>query len=98
MPVFDFSNTPDEKKDAVCTYETFHSNESVPSAEHPIMVLDNTKKQWKHHSSGVFTNPIKRTSFAFDEEEGTISADIIRIDARFTSLLRWLGENHINVR
>ncbi len=57
------------------------------------MVLDNTKKQWKHHSSGVFTNPIKRTSFAFDEEEGTISADIIRIDARFTSLLRWLGEN-----
>lgn len=98
MPVFDFSNTPDEKKDAICTYETFHSNESVPSAEHPIMVLDNTKKQWKHHSSGVFTNPIKRTSFAFDEEEGTISADIIRIDARFTSLLRWLGENHINVR
>ena len=87
-----------KKKDAVCTYETFHSNESVPSAEHPIMVLDNTKKQWKHHSSGVFTNPIKRTSFAFDEEEGTISADIIRIDARFTSLLRWLGENHINVR
>ena len=95
MPVFDFSNTPDEKKDAVCTYETFHSNESVPSAEHPIMVLDNTKKQWKHHSSGVFTNPIKRTSFAFEEEEGTISADIIRIDARFTSLLRWLGENHV---
>ena len=98
MPVFDFSNTPDEKKDAVCTYETFHSNESVPSAEHPIMVLDNAKKQRKHHSSGVFTNPIKRTSFAFDEEEGTISADIIRIVARFTSLLRWLGENHINVR
>ena len=25
-------------------------------------------------------------------------ADILEIDARFTSLLRWLGENHINVR
>ena len=27
-----------------------------------------------------------------------ISADILQIDARFVSLLKWLGENHINVR
>ena len=26
------------------------------------------------------------------------SADILRVDARFVSLLRWLGENHISVR
>lgn len=98
MPVFDFSNTPDANKDPVCTYTTFRSNESVPCAEHPIMLLDNSEHKWNHHSSGVFTNPIKRTSFEFQEEDGTISADIIEIDARFVSLLRWLGENHINVR
>ena len=98
MPVFDFSNTPDANKDPVCTYTTFRSNESVPSAEHPIMLLGNREHKWNHHSSGVFTNPIKRTSFEFQEEEGTISADILEIDARFVSLLRWLGENHINVR
>ena len=98
MPVFDFSNTPDANKDPVCTYTTFRSNESVPSAEHPSMLLDNREHKWNHHSSGVFTNPIKRTSFEFQEEEGTISADILEIDARFVSLLRWLGENHINVR
>ena len=27
-----------------------------------------------------------------------VSADILQIDARFVSLLKWLGENHINVR
>ena len=74
MPVFDFSNTPDANKDPVCTYTTFRSNESVPSAEHPIMLLGNREHKWNHHSSGVFTNPIKRTSFEFQEEEGTISA------------------------
>ena len=26
------------------------------------------------------------------------SADILSIDSRFVSLLKWLGENHINVR
>lgn len=98
MPVFDFSNTSDNKNPAECTYTTFPSNESVPSAEKPILVLDNHTRTWKHHSCGVFTNPVKRTAFEFSEEDGTVSADILRIDARFVSLLRWLGENHINVR
>ncbi len=98
MPVFDFSDTPDKKNPSECTYTTFRSNESTTSPEKPIMVLDNHKRAWKHHSCGVFTNPIKRTSFEFKEEDGTVSADILQIDARFVSLLRWLGENHINVR
>ena len=34
----------------------------------------------------------------FMEEDGTVSADILKIDARFVSLLKWLGENHISVR
>ena len=60
--------------------------------------MDNSSRQWKHHSCGIFTNPIKRTSFEFKEDDGVFSADIISIDSRFVSLLRWLGENHINVR
>ena len=98
MPVFDFSNSPSDKKEAVCTYETFASNESVATEENPILVLDNSSKKWAHHSVGKFTNPIKRTSFEFDEEDGVTNADILKIDSRFTSLLQWLGENHINVR
>lgn len=98
MPVFDFSNTPDSKPNSECTYTTFQSNETSPTPEKPILWLDNSSRAWKHHSSGIFTNPVKRTAFEFAEEDGTISADILRIDARFVSLLRWLGENHINVR
>ena len=47
MPVFDFSNTTEEKKACECTYTTFQSNENTASAKYPILVLDNTAKQWK---------------------------------------------------
>ena len=62
------------------------------------MILDNTKRQWQHHLCGMFTNPVKRTSFEFQEEDGAFSADILKIDSRLSVLLKWLGENHINVR
>ena len=42
MPVFDFNNSPQDGKDPECTYEIFYSSESETSAEHPILVLDNT--------------------------------------------------------
>lgn len=96
MPVFDFSNTPGKKEEAVCTYTTFDSNETKASPEKPMLLLDNKNCQWKHHSWGVFTSPGKGTAFEFKEEE--TSADILQIDARFVSLIRWLGENHIQVR
>lgn len=98
MPVFDFKDTPDSKRPSECTYTAFRSNETFASPEKPILLLDNRKREWKHHSCGVFTNPVKRTAFEFNEEGGTVSADILQIDARFVSLLKWLGENHINVR
>ena len=100
MPVFDFSGASDKKPgvQSECTYTTFQSNEKETSPEKPIMILDNSSRQWKHHSCGIFTNPIKRTSFEFKEDDGVFSADIITIDSRFVSLLKWLGENHINVR
>ena len=100
MPVFDFSGASYKKPgvQSECTYTTFQSNEKETSPEKPIMILDNSSRQWKHHSCGIFTNPIKRTSFEFKEDDGVFSADIISIDSRFVSLLKWLGENHINVR
>ena len=100
MPVFDFSGASDKKPgvQSECTYTTFQSNEKETSPEKPIMILDNSSRQWKHHSCGIFTNPIKRTSFEFKEDDGVFSTDIISIDSRFVSLLKWLGENHINVR
>ena len=99
MPVFDFN---DSEKNASsvseCTYEIFYSNEPQASEEHPIIVLDNSAGKLTHHSSGVFTNPVRRTAFEFKTEEGTVTADILRIDARFVNLLKWLGDNRINVR
>ena len=102
MPVFDFRNTSDHKADeknaSVCTYTTFRSNDATASPEKPILLLDNHIRAWKHHSCGVFSNQNIRTAFEFNEEDGTVSADILQIDARFVSLMKWLGENHINVR
>lgn len=98
MPVFDFKHEPDKNKPAECTFTVFRSDSAEPTPECPILVLDNRLQEWKHHSCGVFTNPNKRTSFEFDTEQGVVAADILQIDARFVSLLRWLGENHIQVR
>lgn len=98
MAVFDFSSAPDEKKELVCTYTTFASNERDASPERPILLLDNRNRKWSHHSWGSFSNPTKQTAFEFREEDGTFSADILKIDARFVQLVKWLGRSHINVR
>ena len=87
MPVFDFSAAPEDSRQPECTYTTFQSNEETATPEKPIMILDNTKRQWQHHVCGMFTNPVKRTSFEFQEEDGEFSADILKIDSRFVSLL-----------
>ena len=98
MAVYDFNSTPDSKNPAECTYTTFRSNESNPTPDNPILLIDNSLQKWDATSFGVFTNPIKRTTFEFKTESGTVSADILKIDSRFVSLLKWLGEHHINVR
>ena len=38
------------------------------------------------------------TAKILKEEDGVFPADILKIDSRFTSLIKWLGENHINIR
>lgn len=99
MPVFDFNNTQSDsdKKAPECTYTLFRSDTPVASALNPIVVIDNCAGKWKHHSSGFFTNQETCTAFAFETENGLENADLIRIDSRFESLLKWLGENHIHV-
>ena len=100
MRVFDFSNQTEEKVNPECTYTTFRSNEEISTPEHPIFVLDNKEKEHAHHSTGFFTNPTKRTAFEFKEENSkeSYTADILKVDSRFVGLVRWLGDNHINVR
>ena len=98
MPVFDFSNPESTTTTTEATYTTFHSDKNVATPEDPILLLDNATRQWANHSCGVFTNPAKHTAFEFEEEDGIISANIFQIDSRFVSLIKWLGENHINVR
>ncbi len=100
MRVFDFSNQTEEKVNPECTYTTIRSNEEISTPEHPIFVLDNKEKEHAHHSAGFFTNPTKRTAFEFKEENSkeSYTADILKVDSRFVGLVRWLGDNHINVR
>ncbi len=97
MPVFDFSGALEETREPVCTYHVFVSNRSETSPEYPILVLDNREREWSHHSCGSFANPNERTSFEFKEDQ-KVSADILKLDARFVSLIRWLGEHRIPVR
>ena len=98
MPVFDFSNMQAKKEPVRCTYAMVYSDNDHASPENPILVIDNQKREWKHHSFGIFANPNKQTTFEFEEEDGTISADILKVDARFVSLLKWLGEHHIHIQ
>lgn len=98
MPVFDFSGAPAEKTETVCTYTTFLSSAKEKTPQEPILVLENKERKWAHHTLGIFTNQTKRTAFEFKENGETYPADILRVDSRFVSLLKWLGENHIHVR
>jgi len=70
MPVFDFSNTTEEKKACECTYTTFQSNENTASAKYPILVLDNSSHPWEQDSAGIFANPYKKTAFEFQLDDG----------------------------
>ena len=85
MPVFDFSSSSSSSKEQakpVCTYTSFLSDAKEKTPEEPILVLDNTKRQWSHHASGMFANQSKRTAFEFNDTDGTWSADILRVDAQ----------------
>lgn len=96
MPVFDF-NDKQETTEIKYTYETFGSDLTYSDKDHPIIILANTKGAFLHHSNGMFTAPSKGSSFNLDGTD-SVSEDILKIDSRFLSLVKWLGDNHIMVR
>ena len=99
MPVFDFKEQNDKEEEvSSLTYQVVYSSEHEADARHPIMVFANKGRKIEHHVNGIFMNPARRTAFEFDEDSGKGRTDILKIDARFVSLLKWLGENRIHVR
>lgn len=96
MPVFEF-NDKKEATEVKYTYETFSSDKDFADADNPIIILDNKSGKLTHHACGMFTSPKKGSSFVLDEDS-SVSEDILKIDARFLSLIKWLGDNHIMVR
>ncbi len=97
MPVFDFS-APKEEEKTEYTYKTFQSELRTADKDHPIIVLSNKSGKLTHHSCGMFTSPVKGSSFIMEQDKDEISEDILTVDSRFLNLVKWLGENHIMVR
>ncbi len=108
--VFDFSAAAEEQKEGgtavktavtaeeIRTYTTFRSDAEVADAEHPLLVLKNDRGELRHHTSGSFELPEKRTSFHFMVNGTPAETDIAEIDERFEDLIRWIGDNRVNVR
>lgn len=96
MPVFDFNEQKKEEAAIEYTYQIFKSERRTADKEHPIIVLSNKSGKMLHHTSGMFSSPMKGSSFQIDGE--TVSEDILKVDSRFVNLVKWLGENHIMVR
>jgi len=98
MPVFDFNAKKEENAQIEYTYSVFKSDRNDADKDHPIIVISNKSGRLVHHSSGMFTSPVKGSSFVLDNDKEEISEDILKIDSRFINLVKWLGENHIMVR
>lgn len=92
MLVYDSTSTSNTASAFECTYTTFQSNHSTATPEHPILVLDNSSHPWEQDSAGIFANPYKKTAFEFQLDDGVELSNILQIDSRFTSLIKWLGE------
>ena len=98
MLVYDSTSTSNTASAFECTYTTFQSNHSTATPEHPILILDNSSHPWEQDSAGIFANPYKKTAFEFQLDDGVELSNILQIDSRFTSLIKWLGENRIKVK
>lgn len=99
MPVFDFNSKPENQAEVKVTYTTFDSNKKTSDAQNPIIVISNKSGKLKHHSCGMFSSPTKGSAFILDvDDSDSISEDILRIDSRFVSLVKWLGDSHVMVR
>ena len=91
MVVFDFNSDEksiDNKKES--TYEIFRSNKREASAEEPILVLRNSNRNWPKQAGGMFANPMKADAFDFNMDGEISRADILKVDARFVNLLKYV--------
>lgn len=98
MAVFDFNAKTAEETKVEYTYDIFRSELSYSDKDHPIIILSNKSGKLVHHTSGMFSSPVKGSSFTIDSKDESVSEDILKIDSRFVNLVKWLGENHIMVR
>lgn len=96
MPVFDFNEKETNTAAAASTYVTFTSERKSADADNPIILLSNKAGMLKHHTSGMFSSPVKGSFFTIEDTD--VNEDILRIDSRFVNLIKWLGDNHISVR
>ena len=98
MPVFDFS--AEEKTTAVeeKTYSLVYTDSHAADVSNPIMILEDSDSTLSRHTAGRFLSPTAGTAFICDAEPKDAQHDILKIDARFENLVKWLGENHIMVR
>ncbi len=96
MAVFEF-NSKNDNNNEVVYFEVFDSDRRSADSDNPILIIDNSSKEWAHHSSGMFMSPLKGSGFEFRIDETIEEADIVKIDSRFVNLIKWLGENHITV-
>ena len=94
MPVFDFNNTV--KNAAPADYELFSSDLSCATRDKPILLLEKRENAQADRSSGLFLAPSKGCGFV--PEGSDVTDRILKIDSRFESLIRWLGDNHVMVR
>ena len=89
MPVFDFNSAPEDKKEVQCTYTTFCSNEDHATPECPILVLDNQNRTvGSSFLRCIYQSRISRLHLSLKKKDGTCSANILKVDARFVSLIK----------
>ena len=98
MPVYDSESIANSKSKFECTYKTFTSNNQTATPDAPILVLDNLSVAFTNDCVGTFTNPYRKTAFTMQTPDGDVFRNILLIDSRFESLIRWLGENKIKVK
>lgn len=98
MPVYDSESIANSKSKFECTYKTFTSNNQTATPDAPILVLDNLSVAFTNDCVGTFTNPYRKTAFTIQTPDGDVFNNILLIDSRFESLIRWLGENKIKVK
>ncbi len=98
MAVFDFNQTQKRSVEVASTYELIYTSDKFSDPAHPIIVVDDKEKKLSHHATGMFTAPTMGTAFTCEQETEKTLHDILKLDARFENLIKWLGENHIVVR